>query len=245
MTDNGKRKKMLDRFQYYCSKIPISSLAALWDIARSMRSRVRKPMDKWFSLLAGLCILQTACAPRPSDIPRDATRQWDLLSNSTWTWTRELEHGCIAWMAKDSWASLQLIVDSPCLGDRQTGYLDGKGLTYFSVEDILVFKDYWPWSSEIYNDLFVFDEAKMEKVVLPCPYVLSSDQIEAIRLVAVEALQSAKTDGERRMLTRVRERLAVMTGDALEPSQGVCADRPRGRDENGRMITTDPWAIAK
>ena len=166
------------------------------------------------------------CAPAgvPAGIPPDASVHWSLKGNFSWTWARNLRHGCAAWMAKDSWADVQLLVDVQCGSGREEKYLPGRGLSYFSSSDHLTFSGYWPWSQDGYSKLMVFDEAGMVSHILPCPHSLSADQIDRMRIVAREALASAQTDGERRILTRVQQRLAVLDGAKLASSQAGCTD---------------------
>jgi len=150
----------------------------------------------------------SGCAP--PGIPDGATGHWSLLGGSYWTWTRNSEQGCAAWMAKESWADVQLIVGSRCKGARENGYLAGQGLGYFSSTDELVFRGYWPWSIEYYSGLIVYDDEGMTKEIRPCPYSLSAEQVARMQRVAQEALAGAQTDGERRVLARVARRLSVL-----------------------------------
>lgn len=184
------------------------------------------------------CAVLSGCSP--PGIPFGASVHWDLKSGFYWTWTRRLEHGCTTWMAKDHWANVQLILDSPCEGERANGYLDGQGLTYFSVSDYLAFRGYWPWTQEEYFNLMVFDDAGMISDIRPCPHALSPEQLDALEVLAHEALREAKTDGEIRVLARVAERLAVTDGAALASGQEGCTDMPP--DWHGASIQRqDPW----
>lgn len=165
----------------------------------------------------------SGCAP--AGIPAGATPHWELKGGRYWTWVRPLEGGCAAWTAKQDWASVQLRVRSKCKSGPTNGYLEGQGLSYLSFEDELVFSGYWPWSQEEHFKLLVFDEAGMLKDVLPCPYSLSAQQIDAMRVVAREAVADARTDSERRVLNRVAQRLAMLGGGNLASGQSGCSDR--------------------
>lgn len=131
-------------------------------------------------------------------------------------------------MAKEAWAGVQIFVEveGPC--PRKDGYLalKGKGLSYVSYADELTFKGYWPWTDAIYFDLFSFDDQGMISKVGPCPYTLSDAQINTMRVSAKQALATAQTPGEQKMLTRINERLAVIDGANLSASQGGCTDVP-------------------
>lgn len=184
------------------------------------------------------------CTPTTSDIPRDASRIWSLKSDFTWSWSRNFEHGCVAWSAKEAWASVFVLVNSQCEGRGDPGFLNGKkGLSYISVQDHLVFRGYWPWTSKMWSDMLEFDDEGMLTGgnIHPCPYTLTQDQIEAMRVVATEALSAATTDGERRLLSRVMERLAVTNGEALSSSQQGCTDEPLDPTERASVDEVDPW----
>lgn len=177
----------------------------------------------------GLCASFTACAP--ANIPSDAAREWGFLTSHVWTWGEKLDQGCVSWMAKEAWASVQIFVETegPC--PRKDSYLalKGKGLSFDSFSDHLTFLGYWPWSTSVFTDLIVFDDKGMWVETLPCPYTLSSAEIGTMKIAAKQALKTAKTAGEEKMLTRINERLAVMDGTALSSSQGGCTDVPADR----------------
>ncbi len=162
--------------------------------------------------------------PGPQGVPSQAAASYDLKSGINWRWTRNLAHGCAAWSANERWAGVTLLVGSRCERQRQSGLLEGRGLTHLSFEDSLEFQGYWPWSSELYSKLLVFDEKGMIKTVLPCPYTLTAGQIGDMRTVATEAYAKAETDAERRVLARVRQRLAALTGVGLASGQSGCTD---------------------
>jgi hypothetical protein len=138
-------------------------------------------------------------------------------------------------MAKDSWADVQLSVQSKCEGARARGRLAGRGLSYFSVEDHLTFHGYWPWSQQDYFKLIVFDNGGMVRDVRPCPYSLTAKQLDEMRIVAREAISDARTIEERRVLARVGKRLATLDGAKLASSQGGCTDY------NASVEDVDVW----
>jgi len=151
-----------------------------------------------------------------------------------WEWTRELEHGCARWSAKDTYASVQLSTDpSNCE--------DGPGVWYFTVQDFLVFQNYWPWSMSDYISLISYDSEGMTEAIAPCPHSLSSDQINSMRIVAVEALAVAATEAERRTVERVVERLASTDGNALASNQSGCTDLPPEWYNDRREDEVDTW----
>ena len=153
--------------------------------------------------------------PRPQGVPIRATPSYGFKSGINWTWNRNLAHGCAAWSANERWAGVTLLVGSRCERQRQSGLSEGRRLSHLSFQDRLVFQGYWPWSSELYSKLMVFDEKGMIKTVLPCPHTLTAGQIGDMRTVATEAYTRAETDAERRVLARVRQRLAALTGVGL------------------------------
>ena len=195
-------------------------------------------------LYLAICAGLAGCAPIPSDVPSDASRSWSLKSEFTWSWSMNLEHGCVAWLAKEAWASVFVLVDSQCEVRGNSGFLDGKkGLSYISFEDSLVFRGWWPWTQEMWSDMLVFDDEGMLTGgnVHPCPHTLTENQIESMRLVAIEALNVAATDGERRMLDRTVERLAATNGQELSSSQAGCTDKPLDPTQRASAKEVDPW----
>lgn len=194
-------------------------------------------------LFLALCVGLIGCAPSaPPDIPRDASRHWSLKGSFYWTWSDDLENGCVAWMADDSYAHLFAFVDSRCEGRLEPTFRKGKkGLSYTSFSDYLIFLGYWPWTAEIYHDLLNFDDEGMLTESLPCPYSLPQEEIDALRAVVAEALLQDLTDGERRMFARVDERLSETNGSALDSSQTGCTDLPPNQTGFVSREKVDPW----
>jgi hypothetical protein len=190
--------------------------------------------------LLALCVGLTGCVPPPS-VPFGASTSYDWYSGHfTYTWRRTVPTGCAVWMATEQWADVQLIVDSRCEGRPEEGYLDGRGLSYFSSSDFLEFHGYWPWTQEEYFDLIEFDSEGMTSNIRPCPHSLLPDQMDELRVLAREALGSATSDAERRMMARVVERLAVANGAALASGQAACTDLPPDWFR-GMHPKQDPW----
>ena len=187
------------------------------------------------------------CVRTPESIPRDAERSWSLKSDFIWTWSDNLTHGCVVWMAKSDWADVQILVETQCEGRRVEGYLEGKGLGYFSGTDYLLFRGYWPWTSKMWSDMLQFDDEGMltGDNIHPCPFSLSQDQIDKMRVVVKEALAKTLTKGERRMLNRVDERLAATDGAALSSSQAGCTDQPLDLAKRASAVDVDPWAPSR
>ncbi|WP_332700796.1 hypothetical protein [Devosia sp.] len=184
-----------------------------------------------FTFYANVVPVLGPVLPRAQGVPRQAAASYNWkASGMSWTWTRTFKHGCAAWMATDHWADVQLLVDSQCEDKRQSGHIVGRGLSYFSSEDHLTFQDYWPWSEDDHFKLIVFDANGMIASVRPCPYTLSANQIDALRIVAEEAHNEAQTDAERRVLARVKQRLAALNGTGLSSGQLGCTDLPIARD---------------
>jgi hypothetical protein len=142
-------------------------------------------------------------------------------------------------MAKQSWASVQLLVGSKCASEGAESRLAGEGLSYFSADDYLTFVGFWPWSDHLYSSLIEYDAKGMIKDVRPCPNALSSEQIREMRVVATEILAGARTAAEKRMLSRVGQRLAVVDGAKLASGQAGCTDAPI--DRMRRPERQDAW----
>lgn len=178
-----------------------------------------------------------SCAP--PDIPSSASTHWSLKEGFYWTWYSPVREGCISWMAMEHWVSVQVLVDRRCNNGREKGFFDGKGLTYFSPEDHLTFKGYWPWTSDIYDKLIIFNKDGNVKTVLPCPHVISAKQVSAMQIVVNDAMMGDNTDSEKRVLSRISARLASVSSVELSSSQAGCTDEPKSSE--GRKTQTDPW----
>jgi hypothetical protein len=140
-------------------------------------------------------------------------------------------------MAKERWAEVLLVVDVKCDESRDELYLEGRGLTYLTFTDQLVFQGYWPWSSQDFHDVMEFDSKGMISNIRPCPHMLTFEQLQAMRVVAQEALAEATTDAERRVMARIDELLAATDGAALSSAQLGCTNLP-----GVRTGEQDPWA---
>jgi hypothetical protein len=117
-------------------------------------------------------------------------------------------------------------------------------VSYSSVSDFLVFKDYWTWTQDEYGNLMVFDSEGMISEIRPCPHMLPTEQISALRVLAQEALAEATTDAERRVLARVDERLAATDGAALASGQEGCTDLPPDwYRASSHREEQDPWTL--
>ena len=167
-----------------------------------------------------LCAVQSGCSP-PA-IPSGASMHWDLKGGSSWTWVQQFEHGCVAWRATDDWAEVDVQTDSRCKTPR--AWVDGTDprIHYFTATERIVFKGYWPFG-EMYSGPG------------PCPHQITESHIAELRVVANEALAEATTDGERRVLSRIVQRLSVLNGNALLNWQGWCSDAPQ-IDETGQDV---------
>lgn len=155
------------------------------------------------------------------------------------TWTRRLEGGCAAWMAKEAWANFQLLTDLQC-EEWEPTRIGGRGVIYPSVADHLIFLGYWSWSQGEYFDLIEFDNEGAISEIRPCPHALSQLEIDAMHTLVREALDGATTDAEKRVLARVDERLAATDGAALASGQMGCTDlRPNWH--RIALPRADPW----
>jgi hypothetical protein len=200
-------------------------------------SAMSNAMQTSFALMALLCASLSGCAP--AGVPWGASVQWSLKEGFYWTWTQRLEHGCVAWMAKDEWASVILLINAECEGEREHGNIDGQGLSYLSGHH-LIFRGFWSWTSDDYFERIIYNGEGMISEILLCPHSLSSDQIGAMRMVAQEALAEAASDRERRVLARIDERLAATNGEALASGQFGCTDLPPDWRTNSDW-DQDPW----
>ncbi len=182
------------------------------------------------------------CAP--ADIPSDASRQWSLKAGNTWYWDQETANGCISWMGQEKWVSVELLLNTTCKEWGAPEFRDSQRLSYSSTTDEITFHGYWPWSSGIFGELIVFDGEGNWVEALPCPHSLPQKQINAMEVVASEALRHTKTDGERRVLSRIKERLAKTDGSALSSSQRGCSDRPLDPQKRNELGKVNPWRLA-
>lgn len=198
--------------------------------------------SKSFVLMTVLTALP-CCAPAPpAGIPNGADAEQTLKGGWIWRWERTLQLGCAAWIAKESWANVRLVVDSGCKELHREGSADVRGVSYSSVSDHLIFQGYWPWKEGDHFDLMVFDDAGMISDIHSCPHAISPEQIDALRSIAQEALAEAETDAERRVLTRIDGRLAATNGAALASGQAGCTDLPPGWGRTP-VQRTDPWTL--
>jgi hypothetical protein len=141
-------------------------------------------------------------------------------------------------MAVKAWASVVLSVNTPCKTVPEIGSPSGKGLTYLSFEDNLVFNNYWPWTPEIYDKLIVYDSRGMVVKTLPCPNVLTQPEIAEMQATASAVSESNVTDAEKRVLSRIAERLSRVDGTSLSSFQDGCSDWQDGEDARQKV---DPW----
>jgi hypothetical protein len=141
-------------------------------------------------------------------------------------------------MAVKAWASVELSVDTPCKAVPEIGNPRGKGLSYLSFEDNLIFNNYWPWTPEIYDKLIVYDSRGMVVKTLPCPNVLTQPDIAEMQATASAASESNVTDAEKRVLSHIAQRLSRVDGRSLSSSQDGCSDWRDGEDAGQKV---DPW----
>lgn len=144
----------------------------------------------------------------------------------------------MSWLAVKDWASVQLLVDKPCETVPEAGFSEVKGLSYFSIEDHLIFKGYWPWSPEIYDKLLVYDDRGMIVRTLPCPNSLTEDAIAKMQATAVAAAATAVTNAEKQVISRILKRLTRVERNALSAGQEGCSD---WHDEEDSHREVDPW----
>ncbi len=197
-------------------------------------------LKKAMALLA-LCVGLASCAPPLPGVPAGASTSFDWYNGHfTYAWHRVLRTGCVAWKATENWADVQLIVGSRCEGRGEERRLDGRGVGYFSSSDFLVFRGYWPWTQDEYSNLIEFDNRGMVSRIRPCPHSLSLEQVNELRALAQEALDAATTGAERRMMTRVSERLAETNGATLASGQEGCTDLPPDW-YRGSYPQRNPW----
>ncbi len=197
-------------------------------------------LKKSIALLA-LSIGLGSCAPSLPGVPSGASANYDWYNGHfTYTWRQTLRTGCAAWMATETYADVQLVLGSRCEGPREQRRIDGRGVSYFSVEDFLVFHGYWSWTEDEYFHLIEYDSRGMTSRILPCPHSLSPEQLNELHALAQEALGTATTEAERRVLTRIIERLAATNGAALASGQEGCTDLPPDW-YRGSYPEQNPW----
>jgi hypothetical protein len=175
-----------------------------------------------------LIVELASCAP--AGVPTGASVELTLKSGLVWKWTRALHSGCASWMATERWESVRLSVD-------RARCEDGPGLSYLAGADYLYFRNYWPWPQTELRNMFIFDSHGMVIGMRPCPHLLSPEHLDALRVVAQEALARTATDQERSTLRRIDQRLAAANGAALMSSQLGCTDE---REPSPRVDTWTP-----
>lgn len=141
----------------------------------------------------------------------------------------------------EDWVSVHATVNIPCGIPGKTDLANEKGLSYFSVQDQIVFHGFWPWSSEIFNALIVYDDKGNWEKTLPCPYSLSVAELNEMQVMIDTALSNAVTGGEKRVLKRAAERLTQVDGNALATSQEGCTDETDSHVSSKSRQTIDPW----
>lgn len=186
---------------------------------------------------AVLLLTISGCAP--PGVPPDASRHWSFKDGPYWTWKRTARSGCVSWIAEKDWASVNLLVDTPCKSIPEIGNSGGKGLTYFSADDFLVFENYFPWSAEIYDKLIVYDGRGMVVKTLPCPNQLAPPQIAELKATALAVSGNNLTNPERQVLSRIVERLSRVDGRSLASGQDGCSDWHDGEDDHRKV---DLWS---
>lgn len=145
-----------------------------------------------------------ACCTPPPGVPSGASGELNYEGIMHWTWEHRLSHGCAKWMATESYAFVVLYADpNRCGGGPEVDYLSGA--------DELVFRNFWPQGEMLGGN--------------PCPHALSESDIASLRSVAQDALAHAVTEGEKRVLRRVDQRLSNTNGAALMTyHEGWCSD---------------------
>jgi hypothetical protein len=197
-------------------------------------------------VMKGQCLLLLLAsaslgACTPVDVPSSAVRSWSFKDGFWWRWQTQVENGCVSWLATEERVSAKVLVGLPCQKMSAQEHVEGKGFSYSSVSDELMFNGYWPWTKEISNELEVYDERGMFVERLPCPYTLNQDQINEMRLVVNEAARQVETGGTQTVLARITVRIDQIDGYKLSSSAYGCTDKPSaGKDGVGdRKI--DPW----
>ena len=183
-------------------------------------------------LLLVLCVGVASCAP--SAIPGSASTHWDREWGPYWTWTRRFEHGCVEWTATDRWALVDLQIGSPSQCETTGEGLPpvrGAGISYASHSDEVIFRG---WQ--------LHDRMEMDGGGDPCPFQISEAQIAELRRVEREALALTETEGERRVLSRIEERLRVNGITLTTHRDGGCSDLTETERAAGPLrVAQDPW----
>jgi len=174
----------------------------------------------------------TACAP--DSVPKDASHEWDFIDGSVWYWGDKLASGCTSWMVSERWVSVYLVTTSDCDASRQPYQIRGEKVGYADYADVLEFSKYGPWSNEIWDELAVFDDQGKFLGFKPCPHTLTPEDISNMTSLAKQASAIATTDGEKKTMERVKERLEVVDLSALSSEQFGCTDAPLRGVKNER-----------
>jgi len=171
----------------------------------------------------------TACGfletPR-EEIPRDASREWDLKAGNVWYWGDKLDSGCTAWMASDHWIVVGLVTNPDCSVVARPSELKGKRVFYSDYSDQLEFREYGPWNSDIRDSVNVFDSQGNYLGDRPCPHEITTQDISKMASLATEAAATSTTDGERKIMERMATRFDNVDLSALFSEQSGCTDAP-------------------
>ena len=114
-----------------------------------------------------MCFYLVGCTP--PGVPAGASFEMNAEGDSGWRWKQTLHSGCVEWLAKANLASVLLSNDpADCDG--------APGLNYFTLEDRLVFQNYWSWTPAEYSDLLIFDSegCYAVSVLVPTPFQKNS-----------------------------------------------------------------------
>jgi len=199
---------------------------------RSLKHIARKTL----LLALAACVTMTACAP--DSVPKDASHEWDFINGSVWYWGDKLASGCTSWMASERWVSVYLVIDSDCDASRQPYQIEGEKVGYADYADVLEFSNYGPWSFEIREELAVFDDQGKFLGFKPCPHTVTPEDISNMTSLAMQASAIATTDGEKKIMERVKERFDVVDINALSSEQFGCTDDPLRRADETTDISS-------
>lgn len=172
------------------------------------------------SVVIVVCLAAASCAP--PGVPSGSSWEYELKVGSVWHWQRTLASGCASWTATSDWASVHLSADS-------ANCVAGRGVTFFTGSDALIFENYWPNPGHSGGN--------------PCPHQLSATQIAELGPLTEEALAASVTAAERRILHRVKQRLGNVDGAALMTDVlGWCSDlTPEDYGPAGSTRRQDTW----